>query len=111
MAGPVLHFGAGLTCPHGGQLTIIAASPRVLLGGLPAAVLTDQGLIAGCLLTVPGPKPQPCVTTKWIAGATRVLAGGVPLLTAPPAALTMSVEQIPAGPPLVLQVQARVVAL
>lgn len=110
MAGPVLHFGASLICPHGGQLTIIAASPRVLLGGMPAAVLTDQGLIAGCVFTVP-PKPQPCVTTKWLAGATRVLASGVPLLTAPPAALTMSVEQIPAGPPIVLQVQARVVAL
>ncbi|UAK23289.1 DUF4280 domain-containing protein [Sphingomonas nostoxanthinifaciens] len=110
MAGPVLHMGATLTCPHGGMLTIVAASPRVMLGGMPAAVVTDQGLIAGCVFTVPPAKPQPCTTTQWIMGATRVLAGGQPLLTAPPVALTLSADMIPAGPPLVVQVQARVIA-
>jgi len=109
MAGPVLHMGATLTCTHGGMLTIIAASPRVMVNGMPAAVLTDQGLVAGCVFMV-GTKPQPCVTTQWIAGATRVLANGQPLLTAPPGATTMSADQIPAGPPIVMQVQARVVA-
>jgi hypothetical protein len=109
MAGPVLHVGATATCPHGGQLTIIAASPRVQVGGQPAAVLTDQGLIAGCVFMV-GPKAQPCVTTKWITGALRVTSLGQPLLTAPPVALTMSTDQIPAGPPIIIQVQPRVVA-
>lgn len=109
MPGPILHAGATLTCPHGGMLTIVAASPRVTLNGMPAAVLTDQGLVAGCVFTV-GVKPQPCVTTKWIMGATRVLANGQPVLIAPPVALTMSADQIPGGPPIVMQVQPRVLA-
>lgn len=109
MPGPVLHAGAILTCAHGGMINIIAASPRVLVNGMPAAVLTDQGLVAGCAFAV-GPKPQPCVTTQWLMGATRVLAGGQPVLIAPPVALTMSADQIPGGPPIVAQVQPRVLA-
>lgn len=111
MPGPVLHTGAVATCPHGGVLSIIAASPRVLVSGMPAAVLTDQGLVAGCVFTTPGPKPQPCVTTKWMVGATRVLASGQPLLINPCVALCFSVEQIPGGPPIISGAQTRVVAM
>lgn len=110
MPGPVLHAGANATCPHGGVLTIVAASPRVQVGGMPAAVLTDQGLIAGCAFTIPGPTPQPCVTTKWIAGATRVTANGVPLLINPCVALCLAANQIPGGPPIITGSQTRVVA-
>jgi uncharacterized Zn-binding protein involved in type VI secretion len=106
----VLHTGASATCPHGGMLTIVVASPRVLVSGMPAAVLTDQGLIAGCVFTVPGPKPQPCVTTKWIAGATRVTSNGMPLRITPPVAMCQSAEQIPAGPPIITATQTRVIA-
>jgi hypothetical protein len=109
MPGPILHAGATLTCPHGGMITVIAASPRIMVNGMPAAVLTDQGLVAGCAFVV-GVKPQPCVTTKWIMGATRVLADGQPVLIAPPIAFTQSADQIPGGPPIVVQVQPRVVA-
>ena len=109
MPGPVLHPGTIATCPHGGVLTIVAASPRVLVNGVPAAVLTDQGLVAGCVFMA-GPKPQPCVTTRWIAGATRVLAGGVPLLINPCVAICQSVEQIPGGPPIITGSQTRVIA-
>ncbi len=109
MPGPILHAGATLTCPHGGMITVIAASPRVMVNGMPAAVLTDQGLVTGCAFVV-GPKPQPCVTTKWILGATRVLANGQPLLIAPSVAFTQSIDQIPGGPPIVVQVQPRVMA-
>jgi hypothetical protein len=74
-----------------------------------AAVLTDQGLIAGCVFTV-GTKPQPCVTTRWIAAATRVTASGVPLLINPCIALCLSAEQIPGGPPIITGSQMRVIA-
>lgn len=110
MPGPVLHTGTSATCPHGGTLNIIAASPRVTAGGMPVAVLTDQGLVAGCPFTVPGPKPQPCVTTRWIVAATRVLANGQPVLINPLTAICLSVEQIPAGPPIITASQTRVVA-
>lgn len=109
MPGPVLHSGAIATCPHAGPLTIVASSPRVQVSGMPAAVLTDQGMVAGCVFMV-GPKPQPCVTTRWIVGATRVFASGIPVLINPPVALCLSVEQIPGGPPLIMGSQARVIA-
>lgn len=110
MPGPVLHTGAVATCPHGGMLNIIAASPRVLVSGMPVAVLTDQGMVAGCAFT-PGPKPQPCLTTQWIAGATRVMAMGVPVLINPPVAMCLSADMIPAGPPMIATTQMRVVAM
>ena len=110
MPGPVLHTGATANCPHGGLLNIIAASPRVTVSGMPAAVLTDQGVVAGCAFTVPPSKPQPCVTTKWIVGATRVMANGVPLLINPCVALCLSAEQIPGGPPVITGSQTRVIA-
>jgi hypothetical protein len=110
MPGPVLHTGATANCPHGGVLNIVAASPRVMVSGMPAAVLTDQGLVAGCAFTVPTGKPQPCVTTRWIAAATRVLANGQPLLINPCVALCLSAEQIPGGPPMITGSQTRVIA-
>jgi hypothetical protein len=76
---------------------------------MPAAVVTDQGLVAGCPFTVPAGKPQPCVATRWLAGATRVLASGQPLLINPSTALCLSADQIPGGPPIVSASQTRVV--
>lgn len=108
--GPVLHAGTSATCPHGGSLTIVAASPRVTVSGMPVAVLTDQGLVAGCAFTLPDGKPQPCVTTHWIAGAARVRASGQPVLVNPPVALCLSAERIPGGPPIITANQTRVIA-
>lgn len=109
MPGPVLHTGATATCPHFAPLTIIAASPRVTVSGMNAAVLTDQGLVAACPLATATP-PTPCVTTKWIVGATRVTAGGQPLLINPCVALCMTPQQTPNGPPVISGSQTRVVA-
>lgn len=112
MPGPVLHSAAVATCPHGGLISIVASSPRVTVSGMPVAVLTDQGPVAGCPFTIPTtpPKPQPCVTTRWMVGATRVSAGGVPVLINPCVALCVSVEQIPGGAPIIVSSQVRVVA-
>jgi hypothetical protein len=109
MPGPVLHVGASLSCPHGVPITLIASGPRVVVDGKPAVVLTDAGQIAGCPFMV-GNKPQPCVSVKWLAGATRVTAGGQPLLINPAQAICLSADQIPAGPPTVSSTQMKVVA-
>jgi uncharacterized Zn-binding protein involved in type VI secretion len=114
MPGPILHTGAAATCPHGGSLQIMAASPRVMVGGLPVAVLTDQGMVGGCPFQIPlppaGTKPQPCITTRWIVGAMRVQVGGQPVLINPSVALCLSAEQIPGGPPVISSSQTRVIA-
>ncbi|MER8377124.1 hypothetical protein [Mesorhizobium sp. M0587] len=88
----------------------MAASLRVSVSGMPVAILTDQGVVAGCVFTLPNGKPQPCVTTRWLAAATRVLANGQPILINPLAALCLSAEQIPGGPPIIASSQIRVIA-
>ncbi|API56739.1 hypothetical protein ABID08_006332 [Rhizobium binae] len=109
MPGTVLHTGTIASCPHGGILTVVkTTSPRVSVSYMPVAVLTDQGLVAGCAFTLPDGKPQPCVTTRWIAAATRIRVNGQPVLINPVTALCLSAEQIPGGPPIIAASQSRV---
>lgn len=109
MAGPLLHVGAVGTCSHGmGQMSIISANARVFVSGMPVATFADKGVFAGCLFNVSG-KPQPCVTTQWLAPATRVMVNGSPALTMPGPHLCLSADQIPAGPPIIASCQVRVI--
>lgn len=104
MPAPILHLGATVLCAHAGQATPTATFPRVLLSGQPGATLTAPYAVAGCGLT--GTPSPPCATAQWIVGATRVLAGGVPVVI-------MSGTSVcaPTGTPLVPVVaQTRVLA-
>ncbi|HEU0298739.1 MAG TPA: hypothetical protein VFR37_04775 [Longimicrobium sp.] len=78
MPGPVLHLGATVLCSHGGQAMPTAPTPRVLLGGQPAATIAAPYAVAGCPFVPPGGN-GPCATAQWVVGATRVLAAGQPL--------------------------------
>jgi uncharacterized Zn-binding protein involved in type VI secretion len=106
--GPLVHVGAIALCPHAGPVTIAPGNARVLVSGMPVATVADQFAVAGCVFTVPGPKPQPCVTVRWLAPATRVLVGGVPVVLQTSTGLCLSAEQIPQGPPTVVSTQPRV---
>lgn len=105
---PLLHLGAMVTCPHGGQATPVPSSARVLVGGQPVTVAADPYTIAGCPFQVPGAKPQPCVTVQWIVPAIRVRVGGQPVLLQTSTGLCKSAEQIPQGAPIVSATQPRV---
>ena len=105
MAGPVLHLGATVLCSHGGQATPVAPFARVLVSGQPVTTLAAPYVVAGC--PFPPASGGPCVTAQWITGATRVLAGGAPLLVQSGSAVCA-----PTGVPLmVLVTQPRVTAL
>lgn len=110
MPGFIYHVGATAICPHGGQVTTISSNTRVLVNGMPAAVVTDTSVVAGCAFTVPGPKPQPCVKVQWLVPAARVLINGQPVLLQTSSGLCLSAEQIPQGPPTIVTTQTRVVA-
>lgn len=114
MPGFLMHVGAACQCTHGAPANIVPAQPRVLVSGQPVATMTSQVLVAGCVFTLPGPKPQPCVTVRWLMPSARVLVMGQPamLLPAPGTGpgLCQSAEQIPQGPPIVSAVQPRVIA-
>jgi hypothetical protein len=79
MPGFLLHVGATVTCLHAGQAQPLAPNPRVRVGGQPVVTQTTPYAVAGCPF-VPPAGNGPCVTAQWVTGATRVHAGGVPVL-------------------------------
>lgn len=79
MPGFLLHQGATVLCQHAGQAQATAPNPRVLAGGQPVATQAAPFSVAGCPF-VTGGNPSPCVTAQWVSAASRVLAGGVPVL-------------------------------
>jgi hypothetical protein len=114
MPGFLFHVNAGCSCTHGGPALITPTQARVLVSGQPVATMNAPISVAGCVFTVPGPKPQPCITVRWLMPSTRVLVMGQPAMLVPAPGpgpgLCQSAEQIPQGPPLVSAVQARVIA-
>ena len=79
MPGPLLHLGATVLCSHGGQAMPSAPNPRVLVSGQPVATMAAPYLVAGCAFAPPAGN-GPCVTAQWLVAATRVFAGGVPVV-------------------------------
>jgi hypothetical protein len=80
MPGPIIHLGATVLCSHGGQATLSAPVPRVLVSGQPVATLPAPWLVAGCALPPPPGANGPCVTGQFVTSAMRVLAMGQPVL-------------------------------
>lgn len=104
MPAPILHLGATVMCMHAGSAQPAAPFPRVLVSGQPVVTLASAYVVAGCALT--GTPNPPCVTATWIVGATRVLAGGQPVLTMVGQSLCA-----PSGTPLLpVAAQTRVLA-
>jgi uncharacterized Zn-binding protein involved in type VI secretion len=108
MTTPVVTQGTVITCPHSIPASIIASGSKLLIAGTPAALLGDQGTIAGCPFTV-GPKPQPCVIAELTKAAGKVTSGGTPVLLVNPADLCKS-GQIPNGPVIWSSPQTKVLA-
>ena len=79
MPGFLLHQGATVLCLHAGQAQPTAPNPRVKVGDQPVTIQSTLYSIAGCPFNVSG-SPSPCVTAQWVTAATRLRAGGVPVL-------------------------------
>lgn len=79
MPGFLLHQGATVICMHGGQAMPTAPNPRVKVSGQPIVTQSAPYTVAACPFVV-GTAPSPCVTAQWVTAATRVKAGGVPVL-------------------------------
>jgi hypothetical protein len=78
MPGFLLHIGATVMCAHGGQAQPTVPNPRVTVSGQPVVTMTAPYVVAGCPFVPPA--NGPCVTAQWVLGATRVFAGGAPVL-------------------------------
>ena len=82
----------------------MAPFPRVTLSGQPLVTLTSPYAIAGCALATTS--TPPCVTGQFVMGATRVMAGGAPVVT-----LVSQSTCIPTGTPMLpVMAQTRVLA-
>jgi hypothetical protein len=80
MPGPLLHVGATVVCAHGGQAQATAPNPRVQVAGQPVVTQTGPHSVAGCANPPPPANLGPCLTAQWVTAATRVFAGGAPVL-------------------------------
>lgn len=78
MSALVLHHGATVTCQHQGLAQPTVLSPRVRVSGQMIVTLATPYMVAGCSLA--STSTPPCVTAKWISGATRVRASGMPVI-------------------------------
>jgi uncharacterized Zn-binding protein involved in type VI secretion len=79
MPGYLLQQGATVLCMHGGQAQPITTNFRAKAGGQQVVTQSDMFSISGCPFNISG-SPSPCVTGQWITAATRVRAGGMPLI-------------------------------
>ncbi len=80
MPGFLLHQGATVLCIHGGQAQATTPNPRVKVSAQAVVTQPLPHTVAGCPCVTPGGTPQPCITAQWVTAATRVRAGGVPVL-------------------------------
>lgn len=80
MPGFLLHQGATVLCLHAGQAQPTTVFPRVKVGSQPVVTQPTIYTIAGCTLPPPPAANGPCVTAQFITAATRVRAGGIPVL-------------------------------
>jgi hypothetical protein len=104
MATPVLNVATTIVCPHGGAVTAMAVSPRVLVGGAPVLTV-GAAMVQNCPLP-----DQPCASAIWTAGSPRVFAGGHPVLIQASTGACLTAAGQATGAPRVTTAQTRVTA-
>jgi hypothetical protein len=80
MPGFLLHDGATVLCAHAGQAKPTVPNPRVKVGGQPIVTMPTLYMVSGCTMPSPPAGNGPCVTAQFVTSATRVMAGGQPVL-------------------------------
>lgn len=96
-------------CPHGGAVSLTTTNSQCQIDGGYALLQTDVHTVSGCPFQKPTtpPIPSPCVTVRWLTGATQTKVNQTPVLLQTSSGLCYSAEQIPQGPPTITQAQSR----
>ena len=97
MPGYLLHVGAQVKCAHGGQAQPMVPTPNVRVSNQAIVTMSSPYTVAGCAMPPPPAANGPCVSAQWLVAATRVTAGGQPVLLLDSQALCA-----PTGTPLVV---------
>jgi hypothetical protein len=99
MPGFLLNSTAIVKCAHAGMAVPAATFPKVRVMGQEIVLLAAPYQIAGCAMPPPPAGNGPCVVGKFLAGSTKVMANGVPILLGDSIAAC-----VPTGTPLVIAV-------
>lgn len=103
---PIVNAGSIITCAHGGLATAIAPCYRVRVDGQSVVTIASPFGISGCVVAAQSGQ-SPCLTGEFTDGASRVTAGGVPLVLES----SMSACEPSGSPMMVATVQSRVKAV
>lgn len=79
MSSYLLNSSSTIQCSHGAQAQATASESRVRVDGQDVVTQSSSHSISGCSNYV-GTTTFPCVTAQWTSAATRVRAGGKPVL-------------------------------
>ena len=107
MPGFFLHNGALVACPHGGSVSVIACNNRVFVNKQPVATIADSFVVSGCHY-VDSVASSQCLTVKWLLAAKRVFVNGKNVILSNSVGVCQNANQVPQGPPNVLNTQLRV---
>jgi hypothetical protein len=100
---PILTTASTVMCPHGGQAQLSTTNTDALIDGAPALLQTDLHPIVGCAFTPA--MYSPCLTIRWVSGATQTKVGAVPVLLQNSVGLCLNAAQAPQGTAIVAQTQ------
>lgn len=81
MAGYLLDQGATVLCMHSGQAQPATVNQRVKAGGQLIVTQSGSHTVSGCPYQI-GNVKSPCTAVQWTSAASRVKAGGEPVLLA-----------------------------
>jgi hypothetical protein len=107
---PILTTASTLMCPHAGMAILTTANSKALVAGAPMLLQTDLHAIGGCVFA-PGGVPSPCLTIRWVTGATQTSVDGIPVLLQTSVGLCLSAVQAPQGPAIVVQTQTQALGI
>jgi hypothetical protein len=89
MPGPVQILTTTVQCAHLGKATPVTPNPRVTINGQPVVTIASTYVVAGCTFPAMSSGAPPCVSAQFTTAATRVQAGGQPLLLADSQGISM----------------------
>jgi hypothetical protein len=103
---PMLTSASTVICPHGGQALLLTTNTDALVQGAPVLLQTDVHAVVGCPFFA-GPVYSPCVTIRWLSGATQTSIRGTPVLLRNSVGLCQNAAQAPQGTAVVVQTQTQ----
>lgn len=107
MPGNMLTTASTIMCPHGGQAILMTSNQKVDAMGTQVLLESDVHTVAGCVFTLPGPKPSPCVRIEWSAGATMNQVNGTNVLLQSSIGTCYSPENAPQGVAIIANTQMK----